>query len=169
MGTFSVAHRKPQMPVQKSFKTAMLRVVVVVEVQSIPFNLFLFSFLFHSLQDHMFILNLNTEGQSWWRENGYNCSSTFNMTSSLMAGGSNTQLLAVEGCLLDYTYIEVIHAAIQCIFCVSMNGTQLVEPLFSVLITSLMTGESNAHLLAVEGCVLDYTYIEVIQAAIYFV
>ena len=69
----------------------------------------------------MYILNLHTGSESWWKENGFNCSALYNSTISSITGTTDTQLLDVNGCILHYTYIEIIHACVQCLFCVSIQ------------------------------------------------
>ncbi|XP_071491877.1 sodium/potassium-transporting ATPase subunit beta-1-interacting protein 3-like isoform X1 [Diadema antillarum] len=70
-----------------------------------------------SIEEHLYILNFNTGKESWWREHGFNCSITYNITT-VPSSGSHTQRLEVEGCVLDYQYVEVLHAAVQCVLCV---------------------------------------------------
>ena len=71
-------------------------------------------------QEHLYILNFHTGSESWWREHGFNCTVTYNITV-MPDGGTQSEVLLVEGCLLDYQYVEVIHAGIQCLFCVSLG------------------------------------------------
>ncbi|XP_011667702.2 sodium/potassium-transporting ATPase subunit beta-1-interacting protein 1 isoform X1 [Strongylocentrotus purpuratus] len=71
-----------------------------------------------SLEQHQYMLTFNTSSsESWWIEHGFNCSVTYNITT-LPSGISTSERIGVTGCLLDYRYIEVIHAAVQCFLCV---------------------------------------------------
>jgi len=67
------------------------------------------------------ILNLGTGAASWWEVNGIGCRPYFSVNASF-GGSFNDQLEdflrpprpdLVDGCLLNYYYVEVIHAAIQ--------------------------------------------------------
>ncbi|XP_055995783.1 sodium/potassium-transporting ATPase subunit beta-1-interacting protein 3-like isoform X2 [Ostrea edulis] len=66
----------------------------------------------------LFILTIGTKNKSWWLEHGIGCKITNNTwmndnpvrTSRLIPPEE-----VVEGCLLDYYYVEVIHAGVQCL------------------------------------------------------
>ncbi|XP_072042626.1 sodium/potassium-transporting ATPase subunit beta-1-interacting protein 2-like isoform X2 [Amphiura filiformis] len=80
-----------------------------------------------NVESHMYILNLHTGSESWWKENGFNCSGMYNTTTSSLTGRMDTQLLDVNGCILDYTYIEIIHASVQCLLCLlGISGAIIV-------------------------------------------
>ena len=64
----------------------------------------------------------------------------------------------VEGCLLDYYYVEVIHAGVQCLLAVSF--TYLDYYYVEVIQAGVQC------LLAVSFTNLDYYYVEVIQAGV---
>jgi len=66
------------------------------------------------------ILNLGTGAASWWEVNGIGCRPYFSVNATF--GTFNDQLEdfmrpprpdLVDGCLLNYYYVEVIHAALQ--------------------------------------------------------
>lgn len=66
----------------------------------------------------LYILNIGTKNKSWWLEHGIGCRIT--NTSWLVNTPSDSSRPippedVVEGCLLDYYYVEVIHAGIQCL------------------------------------------------------
>jgi len=66
------------------------------------------------------ILNIGTGHKSWWLENGYGCEVTnTNYLNSNSANPSNMRQSPnesdVTGCLLDYQYVEIVHAGIQCL------------------------------------------------------
>ncbi|XP_021929486.1 uncharacterized protein LOC110834541 isoform X1 [Zootermopsis nevadensis] len=73
------------------------------------------------------ILNLGTGSVSWWEVNGAGCKPSYptNLTSELDPDPSRPlRPEHVTGCFLDYQYVEVLHAALQCLLAVlgSMSG-----------------------------------------------
>lgn len=60
------------------------------------------------------ILNIGTGSRSWWEANGFGCDAVFNYSSSddILAV---TKPVSVNGCLLQYYYIECIQAGVQCL------------------------------------------------------
>ncbi|KAJ8310958.1 hypothetical protein KUTeg_011485 [Tegillarca granosa] len=69
--------------------------------------------------EHLNILNIGTKNKSWWLEHGIGCKIT---NTSWQISPTETEASrpippedVVEGCLLDYYYVEVIHAAVQCL------------------------------------------------------
>lgn len=73
------------------------------------------------------MLNLGTGAASWWEVNGIGCRPYFSVNGSLAASPLNLQPSEVirpprpdwvDGCLLSYVYVEVIHAAVQLILAV---------------------------------------------------
>ncbi|ELT97184.1 hypothetical protein CAPTEDRAFT_222288 [Capitella teleta] len=90
------------------------KIVIVYAVWSllwIGWNIFVICFYFEVglLKRDSPILNIDTGNRSWWFDNGIGCQ-TPNKTQL------DTGLDYVEGCLLQYYYVEIIHAAIQCLF-----------------------------------------------------
>lgn len=72
--------------------------------------------------EHVNILNIGTKNKSWWLEHGIGCKIT---NTSWQLSPKETEASrpippedVVEGCLLDYYYVEVIHAAVQCLLAV---------------------------------------------------
>lgn len=55
---------------------------------------------------------------SWWAENGFGCRTVTNPTADPSADFIGPP--SVTGCLLNYEYVEVLHAAIQIILSVSL-------------------------------------------------
>ena len=89
------------------------------------FNIFSFSSIL-TPQQHQYILTFNTSSsESWWIEHGFNCSVTYNITT-LPSGISTTERIGVSDCLLDYRYVEVVQAGVQCFLCVSASYIQFV-------------------------------------------
>lgn len=70
-----------------------------------------------SLEKHSFLLNFGTSSESWWYENGFGCNVTYNITTTKEGRVEQTRV-SVEGCFLDYRYVEVIHAAVHIILAV---------------------------------------------------
>ena len=71
------------------------------------------------------ILNIGTGAASWWEVNGIGCRPLFGVNSTFGAVGIHPADLLrpprpdlVEGCLLNYYFVEVIHAAVQLILAV---------------------------------------------------
>ncbi|CAL1542265.1 unnamed protein product [Lymnaea stagnalis] len=69
-----------------------------------------------------YILTIGTEGKSWWLEHGIGCEVTnSSWDDGEMDSGRRVPPEAyVVGCILQYYYVEVIHAAVQCIL--SLGG-----------------------------------------------
>jgi hypothetical protein len=68
------------------------------------------------------VLNLGTGSVSWWEVNGAGCKPTYptNLTSEVDPDPSRPlRPERVTGCFLDYQYVEVLHAALQCVLAVS--------------------------------------------------
>jgi len=87
------------------------------------------------------ILNIGTDNRSWWYNNGFGCrnssrtsyealpspaSSSWLSTTSASSPVPLDQVLpsgGADGCLLQYYYIEVIHAGLQCLLAVRQHFT----------------------------------------------
>ncbi|XP_025092285.1 sodium/potassium-transporting ATPase subunit beta-1-interacting protein 3-like isoform X4 [Pomacea canaliculata] len=98
-----------------------------------------------------YILTIGTESKSWWLEHGIGCS----VTNSSWLGSSDKSDTGrpippeefVHGCILQYYYVEVIHAAVQCLLsllgfvvsCITVY-TYLEE---EDALNSIFVGESN--------------------------
>ncbi|KAL3888158.1 hypothetical protein ACJMK2_000538 [Sinanodonta woodiana] len=67
----------------------------------------------------IYILNIGTRNKSWWLTHGIGCkvNDTWLRTeaSQTISGRQIPPEEYVEGCILDYYYVEVIHASIQCL------------------------------------------------------
>lgn len=66
----------------------------------------------------MDILSIGTKSKSWWLEHGIGCkivNDTWVQTVSSDGGRMIPPEEFVEGCILAYYYVEVIHAGIQCL------------------------------------------------------
>ncbi|KAG1666465.1 Sodium/potassium-transporting ATPase subunit beta-1-interacting protein [Nymphon striatum] len=74
---------------------------------------------------HSEILNIGTGSKSWWHANGIGCHAKYNDTGNLNGNGitanasPSSQIVhpsSVEGCLVQYQYVECIQAALQILF-----------------------------------------------------
>lgn len=93
----------------------------------LAWNLFIICFYLDvgALDKNSDVLNLGTGAASWWEVNGIGCRPYFTVNGSLATPlHINVQLADVlrpprpdwvDGCLLNYYYVEVIHAAVQLI------------------------------------------------------
>lgn len=70
------------------------------------------------LQLNSDILNLGTGSISWFEINGYGCKATYSTNLTAEDHFTLVRPEKVEGCLLDYTIVEIIHASIQLILLV---------------------------------------------------
>ena len=86
---------------------------------------------------------MNTRNKSWWLEHGIGCKIN-NDTWVDKAPKDTSRPIPpeeyVEGCLIDYYYVEVIHAGIQCLLAVSIHINLIF---ISVMILSFRTNSSR--------------------------
>lgn len=69
--------------------------------------------------NELYILNIGTKNKSWWLEHGIGCHVTNDTWEKNYHGETSRPIPPeefVEGCLIDYYYVEFIHAAVQCLF-----------------------------------------------------
>lgn len=114
-GFFATLHYRPK----------LLVVYSVWSIIWIGWNIFIICFYLEVgiLTRDMPILNLGTGNKSWWLDHGIGCEIA-NQTSS--SGTSHNALIQrdvpseeeVTGCIIQYYYVEVIHAGIQVLFSV---------------------------------------------------
>uniref|UniRef100_T1IVU4 Sodium/potassium-transporting ATPase subunit beta-1-interacting protein n=1 Tax=Strigamia maritima TaxID=126957 RepID=T1IVU4_STRMM len=64
-----------------------------------------------SLKKDNSILNMGTGSRSWWEVNGIGCNPKYNVSSITEDGWKKP--VAIDGCLLDYENVEIVHAATQ--------------------------------------------------------
>jgi hypothetical protein len=88
-----------------------------------PLIIFL-CFFFFSQNNDRYILTIGTESKSWWLEHGIGCiitNSTWRLTlqESFETSRPIPPEEFVQGCILQYYYVEVIHAAVQVLLSVS--------------------------------------------------
>jgi hypothetical protein len=77
----------------------------------------------------MYILSIGTKSKSWWLEHGIGCkisNDSWVEDDSSNAGRKIPPEEFVEGCILAYYYVEVIHAGVQCLLAVSVHYICLV-------------------------------------------
>jgi len=73
----------------------------------------------------LYILTMGTKSKSWWLDHGIGCrvnNESWVDEASSDSGRAIPPEEFVEGCILEYYYVEVIHAGIQCVFAVSHGG-----------------------------------------------
>ncbi|XP_065843532.1 sodium/potassium-transporting ATPase subunit beta-1-interacting protein 1-like [Oscarella lobularis] len=65
-------------------------------------------------------LNFGLGGVSWWRDHGIGCSSNTTSTSTTSSGTTliPTTTTTTTGCLIDYKFVEIIHAGVQIVLAV---------------------------------------------------
>ncbi|XP_021359737.1 sodium/potassium-transporting ATPase subunit beta-1-interacting protein 3-like isoform X5 [Mizuhopecten yessoensis] len=67
----------------------------------------------------LYILSIGTKNKSWWLENGIGCQITntsWKLTNTVQDSSRDIPPEdVIKGCLLEYYYVEVIHAAVQCL------------------------------------------------------
>lgn len=90
------------------------------------------------------MLNLGTGAASWWEVNGIGCKPYFSVNGSLATPlHINVQLADiirpprpdwVDGCLLNYYYVEVIHAAVQLILAVFISNFLILKKRFHLTV-----------------------------------
>ncbi|XP_041362172.1 sodium/potassium-transporting ATPase subunit beta-1-interacting protein 3-like [Gigantopelta aegis] len=67
----------------------------------------------------LYILTIGTKTKSWWLEHGVGCQVTNSTWLDDISPESSRPIPPeqfVEGCILQYYYVEVIHASVQCLF-----------------------------------------------------
>ena len=64
-------------------------------------------------------LNLGTDSISWWNLHGIGCRPVPNLSNDLLSPETAQRHVPVDGCLLNYEYIEVLHAAVHLFLAVS--------------------------------------------------
>ncbi|XP_055630387.1 sodium/potassium-transporting ATPase subunit beta-1-interacting protein isoform X3 [Toxorhynchites rutilus septentrionalis] len=60
------------------------------------------------------LLNLGTGSVSWFEVNGYGCKPTYPMNITSEDPYRPVRPERVDGCLLDYHIVEIIHSGVQC-------------------------------------------------------
>ncbi|XP_046546314.1 sodium/potassium-transporting ATPase subunit beta-1-interacting protein 3-like isoform X1 [Haliotis rubra] len=66
----------------------------------------------------LYILTIGTKNKSWWLEHGVGCTVTNTSWMSSVPPEASRPIPPeefVDGCILQYYYVEVIHAAVQCL------------------------------------------------------
>ena len=76
------------------------------------------------------LLTFGTKNKLWWRYNGIGCTVNDTLTDE-----KHPTMPTVTGCLLDFKYVEVIHASIQLVLAISafMFGVPLAHYLLTVV------------------------------------
>ncbi|XP_060084840.1 sodium/potassium-transporting ATPase subunit beta-1-interacting protein 3-like [Ylistrum balloti] len=67
----------------------------------------------------LYILSIGTKNKSWWLENGIGCKITntsWKLPNTVQDSSRDIPPEdVIKGCLLEYYYVEVIHAGVQCL------------------------------------------------------
>ncbi|XP_022083397.1 sodium/potassium-transporting ATPase subunit beta-1-interacting protein 1-like [Acanthaster planci] len=88
-----------------------------------------------TLQKNSNILNMGTNANSWWLSHGFGCNVTTRSTTTFIDSTKveeNDEVLAVQGCVLDGRYTEVIHAGVQILLAImGIIGAVLVNVKFA--------------------------------------
>ncbi|KAG1660550.1 Sodium/potassium-transporting ATPase subunit beta-1-interacting protein 4 [Nymphon striatum] len=109
------------------FRAKYIIVYCIWSLLWIAWNVFIMCFYLEvgSLRLHSEILNIGTGSKSWWHANGIGCHAKYNDTGNLNGNGitanasPSSQIVhpsSVEGCLVQYQYVECIQAALQILF-----------------------------------------------------
>ena len=74
-------------------------------------------------EKHEDVLSFGTGSYSWWYTNNIGCNPNWNISSDTFQGSlprvyKPVKPSSVSGCLLNYEYVEVIHAGIQVILAI---------------------------------------------------
>ncbi|XP_077990200.1 sodium/potassium-transporting ATPase subunit beta-1-interacting protein 3-like [Glandiceps talaboti] len=67
-----------------------------------------------SLEKHIKYLTIDTDNESWWKDHGFGCEYILNTTVSSSGDIFQTKQ-GMKGCILEYQYVECVHAGIQCL------------------------------------------------------
>lgn len=60
------------------------------------------------------VLNMGSGSRSWWETHGWGCEPTYNSSAYALIGTETWKKPSlVTGCLVEYQYVECIHAGIQ--------------------------------------------------------
>lgn len=79
------------------------------------------------LQQNSDVLNLGTGSVSWFEINGYGCKPTYSTNLTAEDQFTVVRPEKVDGCLLDYTIVEIIHASIQLILLVRRKKNRFLR------------------------------------------
>ncbi|XP_058462918.1 sodium/potassium-transporting ATPase subunit beta-1-interacting protein isoform X3 [Malaya genurostris] len=82
----------------------------------IGWNVFLICFYLNAgiLDRDSDLLNLGTGSVSWFEVNGYGCKPTYPMNITSEDPYRPVRPERVDGCLLDYHIVEIVHSSVQC-------------------------------------------------------
>lgn len=77
------------------------------------------------------ILNLGTGSVSWFESNGYGCKPIYSINITTEDTSRPFRPERVEDCVLDYSHVEIIHAAVQLLLSVlALIGGALIAKIF---------------------------------------
>lgn len=98
------------------YRPKYIAVYIVWTLLWLAWNIFVICFYLETgvLNKESSILNMGTGSKSWWETHGIGCKSSFNFSGIPEEQHYFPLPTTVEGCILQYYYVECIQAGIQC-------------------------------------------------------
>ncbi|KAK8742225.1 hypothetical protein OTU49_017405 [Cherax quadricarinatus] len=102
------------------YKTKYIIIYLVWQLMWVGWNVFVICFYLNIgiLDNSKDWLNFGTGSASWWEVNGFGCQAVYTTNLTNLDPLRPMRPLEVNNCLVDYIYVETIHAGIQCAFAV---------------------------------------------------
>ncbi|XP_071551887.1 uncharacterized protein NKAIN [Panulirus ornatus] len=102
------------------YKTKYIVIYLVWQLIWVGWNVFVICFYLNVgiLDNSRDWLNFGTGSASWWEVNGIGCQAVYTTNLTDLDPLRPMRPLEVNDCLVDYIYVETIHAGIQCAFAV---------------------------------------------------
>ncbi|XP_050716727.1 sodium/potassium-transporting ATPase subunit beta-1-interacting protein-like isoform X2 [Eriocheir sinensis] len=102
------------------YKTKYIVIYLVWELAWLSWNVFVICFYLNVgvLENSRDWLNFGTGSASWWEVNGIGCRAVYPTNLTTLDPMRPMRPLEVHDCLVDYEYVETIHAGIQCGFAI---------------------------------------------------
>lgn len=100
------------------YKTKYIIIYLVWLLVWIGWNVFVICFYLNVgiLDNRKDWLNFGTGSASWWEVNGIGCRAVYSTNLTDVDILRPIRPLEVNDCLVDYIYVETIHAGVQCAF-----------------------------------------------------
>ncbi|KAG0710201.1 Sodium/potassium-transporting ATPase subunit beta-1-interacting protein [Chionoecetes opilio] len=102
------------------YKTKYIIIYLTWELVWLGWNVFVICFYLNVgvLENSRDWLNFGTGSASWWEINGIGCRAVYPTNLTTLDPLRPMRPLRVHDCLVDYQYVETIHAGVQCGFAV---------------------------------------------------
>ncbi|XP_063870788.1 sodium/potassium-transporting ATPase subunit beta-1-interacting protein-like isoform X2 [Scylla paramamosain] len=102
------------------YKTKYVIIYLAWELVWLGWNVFVICFYLNVgvLENSRDWLNFGTGSASWWEVNGIGCRAVYPTNLTTLDPLRPMRPLRVHDCLVDYQYVETIHAGVQCGFAV---------------------------------------------------